>query len=219
MSLRNQLALAFFLVALASGLLAFGAGYLGFRQLMELDRRKDLLDLTRRVQEALSLTPAGPVLVHGEVFSGTHYLFGFQLKQGEKAVLEGGTLPQGDGPWRSQTLDWEGYRLEVYLWVGDYVRALGGYLRSSLLPFGLLLLLAYLAGHAVAGYLSRPLEDLARGWSAYPPCSFPIPCLRYPGGRCPGWWKASTAWWRRSGEPWQGKGSLPGTLPTNTAIP
>ncbi|WP_243028726.1 sensor histidine kinase [Thermus albus] len=181
MSLRDQLALAFFLVAAASGLLVLGVGYYSFRNLMEEDIRQDLAGLAYQVRSALALTPEGPVVAHEKALWTNHYSFGFRLWQGERVVLEWGSLPQGEGPWRSQYLDWEGYRLEVVLWVGGYVRALESYLRSALPPLALLLLLAFLLGHAAAGLLARPLERLAQGVERLAALRFPDPLPPVPG--------------------------------------
>jgi signal transduction histidine kinase len=175
MSLRTRLALAFFLLAAGVGLASLLGGYLVFRGLVERDTAQDLAETGARVARALVLTEGGPRLAQGEPFQGSHYVFGFRLFQGEEAVLEGGFLPQEGEAWRVLRTSWEGYRLEVYLRVEEYARALRSYLQASLLLLLPLLGLSALLGYAFAGVLARPLEGLSKAVESLSALRFPPP--------------------------------------------
>lgn len=175
MSLRARLAYAFFLLSAGIGLLSLLSGYWVFRNLVERDIALDLMEVTNRVLQALESTDSGPRLRQGDVFLGTHYVFGFRLLKGREPVLEGGFAPKEGEAWRTNKAEWQGYILEVNLRVEDYQRALSTYLRASLTLLLPLLLLAALLGFYFAGVLSRPLQELARAVESLSALRFPKP--------------------------------------------
>ncbi|WP_234553870.1 sensor histidine kinase [Thermus caliditerrae] len=175
MSLRIRLAYTFFLLTFASGLLSLAGGYLVFRNLVERDIAQDLAELSGRVGRALVLTQEGPRLAEGDIFLGTHYVFGFRLLQGERPVLEGGFAPEASGTWRTLSTSWQGYNLEVSLRVEEYQRALSAFLRAGLSLLLPLLFLAALLGYATAGFITRPLERLSQAVESLSALRFPEP--------------------------------------------
>lgn len=180
MSLRLRLAYAFSLLAATASLLSLLGGYLVFRTLVERDIAQDLADLSGQVARALEETEQGPRLARGEIFSGTHYVFGFRLLQEEEPILEGGFPPEKGTAWRSLRTSWRGYTLEVSLRVEEYQRGLQMYLRAGLSLILPLLLLAGLLGYLMAGLLSRPLDRLSQAVATLSALRFPKPLP--PGG-------------------------------------
>ncbi|MFN3179968.1 MAG: sensor histidine kinase, partial [Thermus sp.] len=175
MSLRVRLAYAFFLLSASIGLLSLLSGYLVFRNLVEREIALDLAEATGRVLRALEMTETGPRLRQADVFLGTHYVFGFRLLQEGAPILEGGFIPLEGEAWRTSTLPWGEYRLEVHLRVEEYQRALSSYLRASLTLLLPLLVLAALLGFYFAGLLSRPLQELAQAVESLSALRFPKP--------------------------------------------
>jgi len=175
MSLRARLAYAFFLLAAAIGLLSLLLGYLVFHNLVDRDIALDLSEVTGRVLKALEITETGPRLRQGDVFLGTHYVFGFRLSRDGVPILEGGFAPKEGEAWRTAKVPWKEYVLEVHLRVEEYRRALGTYLRASLSLLLPLLLLAALLGSYFAGVLSRPLQELAQAVESLSALRFPKP--------------------------------------------
>ncbi|GAA5335374.1 MULTISPECIES: sensor histidine kinase [Thermus] len=175
MTLKGRLAWAFFLVAACTGLASLLGGYAVFWNLVERDIALDLGEAASKVQRALVLTPEGPRLTSAEAFSGSHYVFGFRLLEAGTPILEGGFFPQAGEAWRTLSLPWQGYQLEVYLRTEEYTRALRAYVRGGLLLLFPLLFLATLFGYGFARLIVRPLDELARAVEAVSLLRFPEP--------------------------------------------
>jgi signal transduction histidine kinase len=179
LSLRLRLAVAFALLAFLVGALEALTGYLSFRNLVEQDIRRDLLDLAAQIRQNLVLAPSGPELPGTELFA-RHYIFGFRVLDGEKPLLERGFLPKEGEAWQSLRQEWQGYTLEIYLRVEEYRQALKDFRRAAFLPLLPLFLLSGLLGLFLARRFTWPLESLGRALEHLSRLRFPDPLGRPP---------------------------------------
>ena len=178
MSLRWKLALGTALVAVFAAGLHFFVSYLGFRQAIEDEIAGELNRWSAAVAQAIIIDRGHPRLKGGDwPWLSSGYTLGFRIKRGGKIYLEAGILPP------KPTSDWakterplpQGFTLELYLYVGEYRRALARQLQSGLVTLPLAAILAALLGFFVAHRLLVPLDRLARGVEKLSHVEFPEP--------------------------------------------
>ncbi len=185
MSLRWKLAAGTALVAALAAGLHILVGYLNFRQAIEDEIQNELLRWSQAVAQSVVIERGRPRLAGGDwPWLSSGYTLGFRIKRAGRIYLEAGIVPDHESP------DWarverplqEGYVLELYLYVGEYRRALARELQSGVLTLPLTAALAALLGFLLAHRLLAPLDRLARGVEKLSRVEFPAPLPEPRGG-------------------------------------
>jgi len=178
MSLRWKIALGTALIAVFAAGLHFAVSYFSFRQAIEREIEGELARWGSAVTRSVVIVNGRPEL-RGDnwpwLTSG--YTLGFVVKKGDTIYLEAGLVPEKPtNDWATKTFPLEeGYELVLYLYVGEYRRALERQLQSGLLTLPLAALLAAILGLFVAHSLLAPLDRLARGVEKLTHVEFPEP--------------------------------------------
>ncbi len=178
MSLRWKLAIGTALVAVFAAGLHFLVGYLSFRQAIENEIQSELRRWGEAAAQSIVLEQGRPRLAGGDwPWLGSGYTLGFRVRKEGRIYLEAGIVPdKPNANWaRTERALGEGYVLELYLYVGEYRRALSRQLQSGLLTLPLAAALAALLGFFLAHRLLLPLDRLARGVEKLSRVEFPNP--------------------------------------------
>jgi signal transduction histidine kinase len=163
MSLRLRLFLTLVLISLFFGGFYAGVSYFSFARTLWEDIQGDLDLGASLAREALRLDPSGrPYLARPEVLWRIHYPMAIRVYQGDQVVLEAGLLDPPLEDWLSRDFVWEGYKVVVFLQLGQYVRALRNAAKTLLLPVPFLLLLVLVLSFLAARALSDPLRRLTQ---------------------------------------------------------
>ena len=185
MSLRWKLAIGTALVAAFAAGLHFLIGYLSFRQAIEDEIQSELRRWGQAAAQSVVFERGRPRLSGGDwPWLGSGYTLGFRVLKDGRIYLEAGIVPDEPGPdWaRAERAIGEGYVLELFLYVGEYRRALANQLKSALLTLPLAAALAAVFGLLLAHRLLLPLDRLARGVEKLSRVEFPSPLPEPRGG-------------------------------------
>ena len=185
MSLRWKLAIGTALVAVFAAGLHFLIGYLSFRQAIEDEIQSELRRWGQAAAQSVVFEQGRPRLSGGDwPWLGSGYTLGFRVLKDGRIYLEAGIVPDDPGPdWaRAERAIGEGYVLELFLYVGEYRRALANQLKSALLTLPLAAALAAVFGLFLAHRLLLPLDRLARGVEKLSRVEFPSPLTEPRGG-------------------------------------
>ncbi len=185
MSLRWKLAIGTALVAVFAAGLHFLIGYLSFRQAIEDEIQSELRRWGQAAAQSVVFEQGRPRLSGGDwPWLGSGYTLGFRVLKDGRIYLEAGIVPDDPGPdWaRAERAIGEGYVLELFLYVGEYRRALANQLKSALFTLPLAAALAAVFGLLLAHRLLLPLDRLARGVEKLSRVEFPSPLPEPRGG-------------------------------------
>ena len=185
MSLRWKLAIGTALVAVFAAGLHFLIGYVGFRRAIEDEIQSELRRWGQVAAQSVVFEQGRPRLSGGDwLWLGSGNTLGFRVRKDGRIYLEAGIVPENPGPdWaRTERAIGEGFVLELYLYVGEYRRALSRELQSGLLTLPLAAVLAAAFGFFLANRLLLPLDRLARGVEKLSRVEFPAPLPEPRGG-------------------------------------